>query len=121
MGFTASVSVGRLDMWTVFIVTGIVIAFALYPAAATLSEALKRHARGCATAAMLHVGALLAWPMLIPFEGGIYWLAPATAISSLVLLASCWNGAKRTVYRTSVQGALIAALAAQQGALILLG
>lgn len=120
LGFIASVSIGRIDMWTILALTAIVIAFALVPAVNTLAEALKRHAWSCATAATLHIGSLLAWPLLIQFDGGIYWLAPATAISSLLLLAACWSGAKRIVYRTSVQGALIAALAAQQGALILL-
>jgi len=120
LGFTASVSIGRLDVLSIFVITAIVVALALRPAARTLSEALKRRASGCAAAASLYMGALLAWPLLILFERGLYWLAPATALSSLLLLASCWNGARATVYRTSIQGALVAALAAQQGALILL-
>lgn len=101
-----------------------VLALALYLTGETMAEAVRNDARGCATAAGLHAAALLAWPMTIllaPMGAAIYWIAPAAAISSLMLFASCWGGSARAVYRTTAQGALVAALAAQQGVLLIMG
>ena len=50
--------------------------------------------------------------------GGV---APGLARSGLVLFASCWEGSARAVYRASAQGALMAAIAAQQGVFVWLG
>src|SRR5690606_5523809 len=98
-----------------------VLAVALYPAAANMADAGWSKSPGCKLAASAHMIALLAWPLAIQFAGSLYWLAPATALSSLLLLASCWTGASRVVYRIGLQGVLIAALAAQQGMFVLVG
>jgi hypothetical protein len=123
VGFAATIMTGRTDTWVVIATAAIGITFALYLTSLTLVDALRRDARGCAIAATLFGAALLSWPMtslLTPLSAAVYWIAPAAAISSLVLFASCWGGSARAVYRTTAQGALAAALAAHQGALLIL-
>ncbi|HVK80571.1 MAG TPA: hypothetical protein VM915_08150 [Verrucomicrobiae bacterium] len=123
VGFAATIMTGRTDTWVVIGTAAIAITFALYLTSLTLVDALRRDARGCAIAASLLGASLLAWPMtslLMPLSAAIYWIAPAAAISSLVLFASCWGGSARAVYRTTAQGALVAALAAHQGALLIM-
>jgi hypothetical protein len=58
--------------------------------------------------------------LLVPLSEATYWIAPAAAVLSLVLFASCWGGGSRAVYRMTLQGALVAALAGHQGALLIL-
>ncbi|HEX8900567.1 hypothetical protein [Vitreimonas sp.] len=123
IGFAAAIMTGRTSAWVVIGTAAVAITFALYLTSLTLVDALRRDARGCATAAALHGAALLSWPMtslLTPLSEAIYWIAPAAAISSLVLFASCWGGSTRAVVRTTAQGALVAALAAHQGALLIM-
>lgn len=121
IGFGVAVAVGRADMWSVFLIAAVVLAIALYPASANVADASRRQSPGCKFAAVLHIGALLAWPLAIQFAGSLYWIAPATALASLLLLASCWSGASRAVYRMGVQGVVVAALAAQQGTMLVMG
>lgn len=121
IGFAVAVAVGRVDVWSLFLAAAVVLAIALYPAAANMADASWSKSPGCRIAAFLHMASLLAWPLAIQFAGSLYWLAPATALSSLLLLASCWTGASRVVYRIGLQGVLVAALAAQQGMLVIVG
>jgi len=123
-GFAVAMSVGRLDLVVMALVAIVALGFAAHLTIQTFSEALAARAYGCATASALHIGALMAWPMIALFAAtapALYWLAPATALSALVLFASCWGGSARAVYRASAQGALVAAIAAQQGVTVLLG
>jgi hypothetical protein len=115
------VVVGGADIWSLFLAAVMVLAIALYPACANMADASWSKSRGCTFAATLHIISLLAWPLALQFAGGLYWLAPATALSSLILLASCWSGPPRVVYRMGVQGVIIAALAVQQGTATLMG
>lgn len=121
IGFGVAVAVGRADMWSLFLIAAVVLAIALYPAAANVADASWRQSPGCKFAAMTHIGALLAWPLAVQFAGALYWIAPAVALGSLLLLASCWGGASRVVYRMGLQGVLVAALAAQQGTTLVMG
>ncbi|HYD72522.1 MAG TPA: hypothetical protein VEF55_05255 [Candidatus Binatia bacterium] len=121
LGFGVAVAVGQADMWTLFLAAAVVLAIALYPAAANMADASASRSPGCTLAATTHIGALLVWPLAAQFAGNLYWLVPATALSSLVLLASCWSGSSRVVYRMSVQGVLVAALAAHQGTMLAMG
>lgn len=121
IGFGIAVAVGRADMWSVFLIAALVLAVALYPASANVADASRSESPGCRFAAMTHIAALLAWPLASQFAGSLYWLVPVTALSSLVLLASCWSGASRVVYRIGLQGVLVAALAAHQGTVLVMG
>jgi hypothetical protein len=121
LGFGIAVAVGQADMWALFLVAAIVLAVALYPASANMADATESKSPGCTFAARMHIAALLAWPLAAQFAGNLYWLVPATALSSLVLLASCWSGPSRVVYRMGLQGVLVAALAAQQGTIMMIG
>lgn len=124
VGFSLTVMVGRQDLWVLIGSAALLLCASLYLTQETLTDALRRNARGCATAAVLLGAALIAWPMaclLAPLQAGIFWLAPASAVLSLVLFASCWSGPPKAVYRTAVKGALIAALAAHQGVLLVMG
>lgn len=123
VGFTTAIGVGRPSL-TALIVSGTVfVAFALYLCTQTLRESLVRCAYGCSTATIVHAAALLAWPLtglFSPVSALAFWMAPLLAMSGLVLFASCWDGPPRTVYRLGLQGALVAALAAYQGALVMM-
>ncbi len=121
IGFAVAVALGRTDVWALFLAAAAVLAIALYPASANMADASSDKSPGCTLAATLHLVALLSWPLAIQFAGSLYWLAPVTALSSLVLLASCWSGPSRVVYRIGLQGVLIAALAAQQGTMSVMG
>jgi hypothetical protein len=121
VGFGIAVAVGQADMWVLFFVAALVLAIALYPASANMADASWRQSPGCKFAALMHLAALLAWPLAVQFAGSFYWIVPATALSSLVLLASCWSGPSRVVYRMGWQGVLVAALAAHQGTVLAIG
>jgi hypothetical protein len=121
VGFAVAVSFGRADAWTLFLLAAVVLAVALYPAAANIADAQRGSAFGCRIAAVMHLGALLAWPVAILFGGAFYWIGPAAALASLLLLASCWSGSSSVVYRMGLQGVLVAALAALQGTVVLMG
>lgn len=122
-GFVATVMAGRMPMSAVVLTGAAVLTFSLYLTSLTLVDALRRDARGCATASGLLGAALLAWPMtslLSPLGAAIYWIAPLAAVSSLVLFASCWGGSARAVYRMTAQSALVAALATHQSVLLIM-
>lgn len=124
IGFAVTLTMGRVDAWVMALIAAPVLGLALHMTIATLSEAFASRAYGCATACILHVFALMAWPATALFSvasAPIFWIAPALAMSSLVLFASCWGGGTRAVYRTSVQAALVAAIAAQQGVAVMFG
>jgi|GEM_PF-3259066 len=119
-GFIMAVAMGRQDMWTQLLAGAPVLALALLLACATFVEAQKREAHGCGVMAAVHGVSLIAWPLFIPLTA-LYWVAPASALGSVFLLASCWNGSSAAIYRAAAQTTLVAALAAYQGVLIVLG
>ncbi|HRE43578.1 MAG TPA: hypothetical protein PKY87_06360 [Terricaulis sp.] len=124
IGFAGALASGRLEPWALALIALPVLAFAAHLTIQTLSEAFAARAWGCAAAAGLHVAALMAWPMIALMASSspaLFWFAPGLAFAGLILFASCWEGASRAVYRVSAQGALIAAIAAQQGLGVLLG
>lgn len=124
LGFAAAIATGRQDIWVMALAALPALAIAAYLTIQTLSEAFAARAWGCATAAIAHIAALMAWPAIVIFAAGapeLYWLAPGLALAALVLLASCWEGPARTIYRTSAQALLVAAVAGQQGVTVLLG
>ncbi len=123
-GFMAAMIFGPLNLWAVAAVAAPVLILALHLTSRTLEESFRRRAFGCAAAASLHGAALLAWPftgLMMPLAPGAFWLAPLLAIATLMLSASCWGGPPRTVYRLGAQGVLVAALAAHQGAILIMG
>lgn len=123
-GFVLALWVGRLDFWTLALIAAPVLAINLHLTAQTLTEAFQRRAMGCATACGIHAAAVLAWPMtalVTPIAPAAFWIAPALALTSLILFASCWTGESRALYRMGAQGALVAALMAQQGMFVMLG
>jgi hypothetical protein len=123
-GFGLAMSFGPMNMWLLAAVAAPVLIMALHLTSQTLEEALARDARGCAVSAAMHGAALLAWPLtglLTPLSPMSFWIAPALALSTLVLSASCWGGPPRTVYRLMAQGLLVAALAAHQGTILFMG
>ncbi len=123
-GFSVAIILGALSAWEIALIAAPVLTLALYLASQTLREGFARNAYGCVTATALHGAALIAWPLgglLTPLAPAAFWLAPALAVGSLIMFASCWTGRSRTVYRLAAQGALVAALAAHQGTLLLIG
>lgn len=124
IGFFAAMSMGRLDLWMAVAMLAPCLVLSLHFASQTFYEALRREAYGCASASVLLVGALLAWPMtslFIPIGSAAFFIAPALAVSALLLFASCWGGSTRAVYRMCAQGALVAGVAAHQGVLVIMG
>lgn len=120
-GLMIALAVGRHDVWSLFIGAALVLGVVLYPAAANWVDANARDSQGCKFAATLHLATLLSWPLVIPLGGAWGWLVPAMALSSLVLLASCWTGSSRAIYRISLQCILVGALAAHQSLNLLMG
>jgi hypothetical protein len=120
-GFIAAVAVGRQDLWTQLLGGAPVLALALCLACATFVEARRCALTGCSIMAGSHGVALIAWPLFIPLHPTVYWIAPAAAMTSVLLLASCWSGSPGAIYRSAAQAMLVAALAAYQGVLIVLG
>jgi hypothetical protein len=123
-GFSLAMMLGPMNIWTIVAVAAPVLALALHFTQWTLRDAISRGAYGCAAAASMHAAALLAWPfagLMMPLAPTGFWIAPALAVGTLVLSASCWGGAPRTVYRLAAQGILVAALAAHQGTILFMG
>lgn len=123
-GFFITLTSGRFDVWLLAMIAMPLLALDLYLAGKTMSTALQSQSVGCATACGLHAAAVLAWPMtalMIPLSPLAFWSAPALALTALVLFASCWSGEGRALYRMAAQGALVAALMAQQGVFVVLG
>jgi hypothetical protein len=123
MGFTAALAMGRMEWWMSVFAAAPFFVLALYLTAQTLRDALARNATGCSTAAAAHAAALLAWPLaslFIPIGALNFVVAPALALATLVLFASCSGGPALAMYRVAAQGALVAALAAHQSVLVML-
>lgn len=122
-GGFAALAFGKPDLWLMIATAAPVLVLALYLTGETLSDALRRDARGCATAAGLHAAALLSWPfvsLFAPVSMPAFFIAPVLAMASLVLFASCWSGPSRAVYRLAAQGALVALIGAHQGFIVLM-
>jgi len=123
IGFVTEIAIGRPSLAVLVVSGAVFIAVALYFCSQSLSESLVRRAHGCAAAAIIQASALLAWPLtglFAPVSAFAFWSAPLVAISSLVLFASCWEGPPRAIYRLALQGTLVAAFAAYQGALVIM-
>ena len=114
-GVVAALSLGRIGMWPLMAAVPL-LALALYMSIATLRDAIERRATGCSIAAGLVTVSLVAWPVSMAFAGSFpMWIGPVAAISSMVLLASCWSGASSAIYRLSGQAAIVGAGAAYLG------
>lgn len=123
-GFAGTLWAGRMDAFVLVLIAAPILALDLHLTGQTLSEALRRNAHGCASACVLHGVAVLAWPvtaLVAAFAPVAFWVAPALAMTALLLFASCWGGQARAIYRMGGQSALVAALVAQQGLFALLG
>lgn len=124
IGLFAGLAVGRIELWIAILASTPLILLALHLTAETLADGLRRGAYGCSAAAMTHVAALLAWPMTSLFVSlgeFNFFIAPVLALTTLVLFASCWEGRARAVYRVAAQGAIVAAVATNQGLMVLMG
>lgn len=111
-GLVAAFALGRVGWWPLLVAAPVFV-LAAYLAVATFHDAVERRAFGCSVAAALVVLSLLAWPLtaiVFPMSAGQFWLPPVAAIVSMVLLASCWSGAGRAVYRLSGEAASIFAI-----------
>jgi hypothetical protein len=112
---------GRQDMWAQLLGGAPVLALALCLACATFVEARRQQMPACSAVAAAHGVSLIVWPLFIPLHVAIYWLAPATAMLSVLLLASCWRGSSGAIYRAAAQAMMVAGLGAYQGVLMSLG
>lgn len=119
-GFFFAVAMGRQELATQWLAGAPVLALAFLLASNTLIEAVKRRAYGCSVMAFVHTATLLAWPASMLIPGAQFWMAPVAALSSVLLLASCWTGSSSAIYRAAGQASLVAALAAYQGVLVIL-
>lgn len=111
-GGAAALALGRTDGWPL-IVAAPVFVIAAHLAAATLHDSIQRRAKGCSIAAGLAVFALLAWPamaLIFPMSAPQFWIAPAVTIGAMILLASCWSGAQRAIYRLCGEAVLVFAM-----------
>ncbi len=120
-GFIAAVAVGRQDFWTHFLVGAPILGLALCLTIATYVEARRRGAVDCSVMAACNAGALILWPVFLTLPPAAYMLAPLITLLSALLLASCWTGTPGAIYRAGAQIVLVSALAAHQGALIVIG
>lgn len=108
-GLAAALSLGRVGVSPLAAAAPLFL-LALYLAVATLRDAIDRRAIGCAIAAGLVAVSMLAWPLsalFAPVSAAAFWIAPAAALASMALLASCWSGAAGAVYRLSGEAALV--------------
>lgn len=119
-GFTLAVAMGRQDISVQWLASAPVLALALLLATNTLVEAVKSRAYGCSTMALAHAATLVAWPFTLLMTGAQFWMAPVAALTTVLLLASCWNGSSSAIYRSAGQAALVAMLAGYQGVLAIL-
>jgi hypothetical protein len=119
-GFVLAVSMGRQDLSTQWLASAPVLALAFLLASNTLVEAVKSRAYGCSSVAFAHAATLVAWPFTLMMPGAQFWMAPVAALTTVLLLASCWNGSPTAIYRAAGQTALVAALAGYQGVLAIL-
>jgi hypothetical protein len=121
VGFITALAVGRQDFWTHFLTGAPVLALALCLTIATYVEARRRGAFECSIMAACNAGALILWPVFLTLPPIAYMLAPLTTLLSGLLLASCWTGTPGAIYRAGAQTVLVSALAAHQGAVIVIG
>jgi hypothetical protein len=122
-GISAALTLGRVGAWPL-IAGAPLFAFALYLSVASVRDALERRAFGCAAAASMVVASMLAWPvaaLFFPMSALMFWTAPAAALGSMALLASCWGGAQSAVYRVCGQAAVICAATGYLGLTQLMG
>jgi hypothetical protein len=120
-GFVAAVMVGHRDFWAPFLTGAPILALALCLTLATYVEARRTGALRCRIMAACNAGALILWPVFVTLPPPAYALAPLIALSSALLLVSCWNGSSAAIYRAGAQTVLVAALATHQGAMLVLG
>jgi hypothetical protein len=123
-GVFLAIAIGQLNLWTVLVMSAGVLALGLHLGNCTLKEAWSRGALGCAAVAIAHMYTLLAWPIIslyAPASASMAFVAPAAGLLTLGLLASCWRGQPRAIYRLSGQAALVAALGSYQGLLLAIG
>jgi hypothetical protein len=122
-GLGAALALGRTGACPL-IVGAPIFLLALYFAMATVHDAIERKALGCAAAAGLVAASMLAWPataLLYPMSALAFWIAPAAALGSMVLLASCWSGAGRAVYRLSGEALCLCVIVGYAGITHLMG
>jgi len=122
-GLGVALALGRVGAWSLIAVAPVFLV-AAYFAIATLRDAIERRAYGCAAAAAAVASSLLAWPacaLFFPMSALAFWAAPAAALGSMVLLASCWSGAERAVYRLSGEALSLCAIAAFFGTAQVMG
>lgn len=122
-GLGVALALGRTGAWPLILGAPIYLA-ALYFAMATVHDALERRAVGCAAAAGMVAASLLAWPalaLIFPISTLTFWAAPMAALGSMVLLASCWSGAPRAVYRLSGEALCLSAIVGYVGITHLMG
>jgi hypothetical protein len=123
IGFVAAIGMGHPSLVALVFSGAAFETLALYLCSRMLRESLARKARGCAAATIVFAAALLAWPLtglFAPVNGLVFWTTPLVAVCGLALFASCWDGPPRAIYRLGLQGALVSALAAYQGASLIM-
>jgi hypothetical protein len=123
-GLFATLMTGRTGGDYAVMVAAPVLSCALLLSIFTLWRAWHRSARGCATAAMLQILGIAAWPlawMLAQTSPVVFWIAPALALSAIALFASCWQGRGWAIYGGAAQALLLTALAAHQAMFVMLG
>jgi len=112
-----ALALGRIGMWPIAVGAPVFL-LAVYFSVATLRDAIERRAFGCATAAGMVAFSLMAWPaaaLFFPLATLQFWIAPAAAMGSMVLLASCWGGSQGAVYRLSGEAAALFLVAGYLG------
>jgi hypothetical protein len=115
--FGGALALGRIGLWPIAVGAPIFL-LAVYFSIATFRDAIERKAFGCATAAALVAISLLAWPMSALFFSMAtlqFWIAPAAALASMVLLASCWTVSQGAVYRLSGEAMFLCAIVGYLG------
>lgn len=117
-GVVIALALGRVGLWPIFVGAPL-FAFALYLSCATLHDAVERRAYGCAVAAGLVTLSLFAWPLSALFALPL-WAGPLATVAAMTLLASCWSGAARAVYRLCGQATIVFAGASYLGVVNLL-
>jgi hypothetical protein len=116
LGFIATLALGRVEL--PHHVGSLMLNISLVLGAATLWRAHVRGSRGCATAAILYMSAVMMWPataFIAQFSPAVFLASPLVALFGLVLFASCWRGGPLPIYAACAQAFLIGSLTAHQG------
>lgn len=116
LGFITTLALGRVEL--PYHVGTLLLNVSLVLGAATLWRAHARGSRGCATAAVLYMAAVLMWPVtafVAQFSPAVFLASPMVALFGLVLFASCWRGGPLPLYAACCQAFLIGSLTAHQG------